>query len=139
MSRSNLPIDSNLSELEHVLQPLSILVELHRLDSKAQATADLPKYKIKGQMDQLCVKISNYRVTQVLYAVNSIKRKWTTPGSVVPSTVTSLSDLPAGPIIISRDYNPSAELSDSLYQIQLALPEQDSQDDLYFHVSSQQL
>ena len=129
VSRSALNADCHLADVEHVLRPLSICLTFHRLDSKAQASAELPKYKLCGQMEELRVKISNYRVTQVLYTINSIKNKWNVQTSP-PSNFSSGSDLPTGPIFIAgragvSTYN-EIDLSDSIYQIQLALPEKDS-------------
>ena len=37
-------------EIEDVLKPLSIILNFQRLDSKAQASADLPKYKFNAKM-----------------------------------------------------------------------------------------
>ena len=136
VSKSNLPADALLTEVEHVLKPLSILFSFHVLDSKAQATSDLPKYKIKAQMDELRCAISNYRVVQVLYIVNSIKSKWADNPSTAPSAV-SFADMPL--IVPNRAavMSESCDLADSLYQIQLALPERDSDDNLFYDATSE--
>ena len=142
VSRAVVKADQHLSEVEHVLRPLSILLTFHRLDSKAQATADLPKYKFNAKMDELYVKISNYRVAQVLYTMNGIKRKWRQSSPNV-SNLSSASELPIGPIIIPNrtDLN-EVELGDSLYQIQLAelaqipIGDRDSEDNLFYDAES---
>ena len=76
VSRSTLPGDKSFKQVEDVLKPLSIILNFQRLDSKAQASADLPKYKFNAKMADVHVKISNYRIIQVLYTINSIKNKW---------------------------------------------------------------
>jgi hypothetical protein len=106
------------------------------LDTKAQATAHFPKYKIKAQMDELRVAISNYRVVQVLYIVNSIKAKWQVAPSSAPSAL-SLADMPLVVPNRAAVMSESANLADSLYQIQIALPERDSDDNLFYDATSE--
>jgi hypothetical protein len=45
--------DTDLDLSRHVLEPLSINWRLERLDTKAQSTADLPKYKVQGEIESL--------------------------------------------------------------------------------------
>ena len=93
VSRASLPGDNTFKEIEDVLKPLSIILNFQRLDSKAQASADLPKYKFNAKMADVHVKISNYRIMQVLYTINSIKNKWisiSTPNRLESKYIQSL-------------------------------------------------
>ena len=88
----------------HILQPLSISLKFERLDSKAQATVDLPKYRAFGEIVALDLNISNYRLVQIKRIQKYAKTVWT--AEEIEGTFTPLGSdtlLPTAPEFISSE------------------------------------
>ena len=110
--------DPDLDLSRHVLEPLSINWRLERLDTKAQSTAELPKYKIEGEIEFLKLDISNYRVVQALTVFEYANSIWSEPLNLDDFTPTTseLLVLPTAPAYVpSARSNAQLDLVDSVY------------------------
>ena len=109
-------IDLDLSR--HILEPLSINWRFERLDTKAQNTAELPKYKIEGEIDFLKFDISNYRVVQALTVFEYANSIWSEPINLDDFTPTTseLLVLPSAPAFVpSTRSTAQLDMVDSVY------------------------
>ena len=114
--KSSNDVDLDLSR--HVLEPLSINWRLERLDTKAQNTAELPKYKIEGEIEFLKFDISNYRVVQALTVFEYANSIWSEPINLDDFTPTTseLLVLPSAPAYVpSTRSNAQLDMVDSVY------------------------
>ena len=91
------------NEKFNLLAPLSISFKLERLDSKAQATADLPKYRMDGAIAQLELSLSNSRLVELLRIQKFASHIWTPQETGTFTPLGSDTLLPHAPEFVHSD------------------------------------
>ena len=86
-----------------ILTPFSITLKLERLDSKAQATVDLPKYRVFGQINEFNVRLSNIRLVQMRRIQNFATNVWTKKNEESFTPLHSETILPTAPEFVNSE------------------------------------
>ena len=92
-----------MTPTSNILTPFSITLKLERLDSKAQATIDLPKYRVFGQINEFNIRLSNIRLVQMKRIQNYATNVWTKQNDESFTPLHSETMLPTAPEFVTSE------------------------------------